>query len=138
VDVLSYEDKGDNECALQVVQTVSTIPPGLKQKSHCAEIKVGPSGRFLYVANRFSDSIAIFSIDVDNTCKLKMVSIQSAFGCTPRHFSFYKDVMIVTNTDNDSLVLFEVDEKTGLLKYTGNRYNVPAPNYVLILPAIRS
>mmetsp|Transcript_33019 Transcript_33019/g.129662 ORF Transcript_33019/g.129662 Transcript_33019/m.129662 type:complete len:395 (-) Transcript_33019:1408-2592(-) len=136
VDVLKYDANANkNGPALTVVQTVSTVAPGLKQKSHCAEIKLRPDGRFLYVANRFSDTIAIFAVQVDGDYKLSLVGIQSSLGCTPRHFSFYNNLMIVANTDNDSVVLFEVDHRTGLLQYTGKTYRVCSPNYVHVIVA---
>ena len=50
---------------LKVIQTVSTLPEGVKvtPRDSTAEVQVHPSGKFLYVSNRGHDSIAIFAID---------------------------------------------------------------------------
>ena len=39
--------------------------------SHCADVHVSPSGRFLYGSNRGHDSIAIFAIDQDIPASLR-------------------------------------------------------------------
>ena len=57
---------------LKVIQTLSTLPEGVKvtPKDSTAEVQVHPSGKFLYVSNRGPDSIAIFAIDPE-TGRLK-------------------------------------------------------------------
>mmetsp|Transcript_1161 Transcript_1161/g.1892 ORF Transcript_1161/g.1892 Transcript_1161/m.1892 type:complete len:488 (+) Transcript_1161:233-1696(+) len=125
-----------NLISLQVKQTISTIPDGHVGKTHCAEIKVGPDGKFLYVANRFSDTIAVFRINSDRDGHLSLIEIVSSQGKTPRHFSFDPSgkFMIVANTDSDSLCVFHVMQDTGRLVFTGNMVNTPSPNYVLVVP----
>uniref|UniRef100_A0A7S0ZJ75 6-phosphogluconolactonase n=1 Tax=Timspurckia oligopyrenoides TaxID=708627 RepID=A0A7S0ZJ75_9RHOD len=130
-----WSDSDEMHC-LSVVQTISTLPEGFKGKSHCAEIKVGPDGRFLYVANRFSDTIAVFRIDSENGGQLSCVEIVSSQGKTPRHFSFDPsgNFMVVANTDNDTLCVFAIHPLNGSLSYTGKSLKTPSPNYVLIVP----
>jgi 6-phosphogluconolactonase len=58
----------DKHGALSHLQTISTLPEengwsGSRNRSHCADIHVHPSGRFLYASNRGHDSIAIFSLE---------------------------------------------------------------------------
>ena len=48
---------------LQSKQTVPTIPADFKEANACAEIRLHPSNRFLYVSNRGHDSLAGFRID---------------------------------------------------------------------------
>jgi len=127
---------------LRVIQTISTLVDGFVGKSHCAEIKVGPDGRFLYVANRFSDSLAVFSINAEACGRgaadpvLRRVQVVSSEGKTPRHFSFDPTgrLMLVANTDNDSLCIFDIHPVDGSLTFTGRKYRVPSPNYVLVVP----
>jgi 6-phosphogluconolactonase len=42
---------------------VSTLPKGYKGQSSCAQIRMAPSGRFLYAPNRGHNSIASFAVD---------------------------------------------------------------------------
>jgi 6-phosphogluconolactonase len=48
---------------LRPLQTVSTLPKGFQGTNACAEIRIHPSGKFLYVSNRGHDSIACFALD---------------------------------------------------------------------------
>ncbi|HZQ36112.1 MAG TPA: beta-propeller fold lactonase family protein [Dehalococcoidia bacterium] len=48
---------------LQPGQTISTLPDGFAGTNHPSEIALHPSGRWLYVANRGHNSIAIFHAD---------------------------------------------------------------------------
>ena len=48
---------------LQPTQTVSTLPADFRATNACAEIRIHPTGNFLYVANRGHESIAMFVID---------------------------------------------------------------------------
>ena len=45
------------------LQTISTLPDGFIGQNLGAEIKVAPSGRFVYASNRGHDSLAIFAVD---------------------------------------------------------------------------
>lgn len=50
---------------LALQQTVTTLPADFKAENTTAEVKLHPSGRFLYVSNRGHESLAAFSIDAD-------------------------------------------------------------------------
>src|SRR5207244_12113417 len=50
---------------LSPVQTVSTLPKDFSGTNACAEVRVHPSGKFLYVSNRGHDSIACFALADD-------------------------------------------------------------------------
>jgi 6-phosphogluconolactonase len=50
---------------LSPLSSISTLPPGYKGPVACSEIKMHPTGRFVYVANRGHDSIAKFSLGDD-------------------------------------------------------------------------
>jgi 6-phosphogluconolactonase len=49
--------------ALSHVQTVSTVPDDFCDTSHCSEIQIHPSGRFILAPNRGHNSIAVFEVD---------------------------------------------------------------------------
>ena len=48
---------------LQRLKTVSTLPKDFSGNNDTAEIKVHPSGKFLFASNRGHDTIALFSIN---------------------------------------------------------------------------
>jgi 6-phosphogluconolactonase len=47
---------------LRPVQTLGTLPAGFRGTNACSEVRLHPSGKFLYVANRGHDSIARFAV----------------------------------------------------------------------------
>jgi len=119
---------------LSQIQSISTIPLAFpKHLNTCARITVDPTGNFVLVSNRGHNSIAIFSISRESK-KLTEVGYFHTGGRTPRHFQFDKtgQFLIVANQDTDSIAVFRFDKKTGALKYTGNTYEVPSPNFVCI------
>ena len=67
------------------LKTVSTLPQGFSGSNDAAEIKVHPSGKFLFASNRGHDSIALFSID-SHTGALTLVDHFPTQGKTPRNF----------------------------------------------------
>jgi 6-phosphogluconolactonase len=48
---------------LSALQTVSTLPEGYAGRNSCAQIRMTPSGQFLYAPNRGHNSIASFAVD---------------------------------------------------------------------------
>lgn len=114
--------------ALAEIQTVPTLPDGFTGSSSGAEIRVHPSGRFLYGSNRGHDSIAVFRIDpADGT--LTFVEHETAGIETPRNFNIDPTgaFCLVANQGSDSVVAFRIDRKTGALEPTGERIAVGRP-----------
>ena len=68
---------------LQSIQTVTTLPKDFSGRNDDAEIRVHPSGKFLYASNRGDDSIAIYTID-KNRGTLTPVAITHTGGKEPR------------------------------------------------------
>ena len=106
----------------------SMLPPGFEGESHCADIQVHPSGRFVYGSNRGHDSIAMFSIDAA-TGHLTSLGHRDSEGATPRNFAISPDgrFMLVANQDSDSVVTIEIDQDSGLLGETVSVAEVPTP-----------
>jgi len=114
---------------IQPFQTVSALPPGFKQSFTSADIHIAPGGRFLYASNRdSSNTIAIFRIDPLNG-KLSLAGHQAVMGKTPRNFNFDPtgNFLLVANQNSDNIVIFRVDQRTGLLHDTGKRIMVSRP-----------
>ena len=114
--------------ALDEIQTLSTLPEDFSGTSHCADIHVSPSGRFLYGSNRGHDSIAIYSID-GGSGKMTLLGHEPTGGRTPRNFAIDPTgaFLLAANQDSDSIVTFRIDGGTVLLKATGGVATVPMP-----------
>jgi 6-phosphogluconolactonase len=124
VTALSYDSKAGT---FQKVQTVSSLPPEFKGHNDSAEIRVAPSGRFVYASNRGSDTIAVFSVARDG--KLAAVQYASTQGKTPRGFGLDASgsYLFAANEKSSNIVIFRVDTKTGKLTATGQVLEAPSP-----------
>jgi len=123
---------------LKTLQTISTIPDSDRSQKgmSTAEIRVHPSGKFLYGSNRGHNTIAAFAIDSD-TGKLTYLENESTQGKTPRNFFIDPTgaFLLAENQDSDSIVVFGIDAKTGKLEATGEKLEVPSPVCIRMMPA---
>ena len=119
--------------ALQLRQTVSTLPPGFRGEDTAGEIRLGAGGRFLYVSNRGHDSLAVFARRPE-TGLLERLEIVPCGGGHPRNFALTADGrwLLCANRDSGNVVVFSVDPATGRLLPAGGRALVPEPVCVLI------
>jgi 6-phosphogluconolactonase len=114
--------------AYKAVQTISTLPDNFKGPNLGAEIKIAPSGRFVYASNRGSDSLVIYAVDQE-TGKLSLVGHQSSQGIGPRDFTIDPSgaLLLVANQDTDTVVTFWINQDSGMLTATGHVAKVPTP-----------
>jgi 6-phosphogluconolactonase len=114
--------------ALHALKTVSTLPKGFSGSNDTAEIRVHPSGKFLFASNRGHDSIAVFSID-SHTGTLTLVDHFPTQGKTPRNFEIDPtgSLLFVANQDTSNIVVFRIDPNSGRLTPTGQTLHVPSP-----------
>jgi len=114
--------------ALTELQTVPTLPNGFHGSNACAEIRVHPSGKFLYGSNRGHDSIVVYRIDPAKGT-LTFVEHETADIKTPRNFNLDPTgkFCLVANQDGDSVVVFRINPETGALEPTGNKISVGRP-----------
>ena len=120
---------------LKLIQSISTIPCAFPpQMNTCGRICVHKSGRFVIVSNRGHESIAIFRIRNNGPKKGELISIGyfHTRGETPRHFQFDASgqYIVVANQDSDSIAIFSFNLSSGEIKFSGNEYRVPSPNFV--------
>lgn len=108
------------------------IDPNLVKTSSGAAIKISQDGRHLYCSTRFADQITHFEVNPQG--RLRKKQIISSGGKTPRDFSLSieEDFLLVAHQDDDRLVLFERDVKTGFLTKTNQV--LLAPECVNITP----
>ena len=113
--------------SLNSIQKISTLPEDFKEKSHCADIHITSSGKFLYASNRGHNSIAMYAVANDGT--LVLIGNESVRGDWPRNFTLSPDdnYLLVANQNSDNIVVFRVDQKTGELNFTGNEIAVSMP-----------
>lgn len=117
------------------MQTVSALPQNFEDSSHCADLHVAPSGKFIYVSNRGHGSIVIFSIDQE-TGKLTYVDHEPTQGKIPRNFIIDPTGtwLIASNQDNDTILTFKIDQTTGKLQPSGYVAQAPMPACIQLTP----
>jgi 6-phosphogluconolactonase len=120
--------------ALSVIQSIPTLPEDFNGSSTCAEVRVHPSGKFLYGSNRGHDSIAVYRIDLASG-KLTFVEHETTDIKTPRNFNIDPTgkFCLVANQGNNSVVVFRVDQKTGELEPTEHKISIGMPVCVRFL-----
>ncbi|MDQ3548836.1 MAG: lactonase family protein [Chloroflexota bacterium] len=123
---------------LRLLDTISTMPEGFDGRNSCAEVRVAPSGRFVYGSNRGHDSIAIFAVDPENGT-LSQAGHVATQGANPRNFTIDPsgNFLLAANQDSDTVVTFRIDAASGELTATGHVTNVPSPVCVTLVPARR-
>lgn len=121
--------------SLSFLQRIPTLPADYSGPNTCAEIRIHPSGRFVYGSNRGHDSIAVFARN-PSTGLLTLVEIVPCGGAHPRNFAISPngDWLICANRDSNNLVAFRVDQQTGRLSQCGKSAQIPKPTCVLIMP----
>jgi len=101
---------------------------------------VHKSGRYVVVSNRGHQSITVFRVKQKGSKRgeLHTGSVRHFHtrGETPRHFQFDNSgqYLLVANQDTDSITVFNFNLSNGELKYSGNEYRVPSPNFVCCCP----
>jgi 6-phosphogluconolactonase len=119
--------------SVQLVQTISTLPPGFKGMDFTSEIVLSPDGQFLYVANRLKNTVAVFSLNNDGS--LKYLGETSTEGDYPRNIAIAPggDFLYACNHRSDDVTSFRIDKKTGLLTFTGQYTAVGSPACITFL-----
>lgn len=109
------------------LQELSTVPETVLDYSDASEIMVDPSGEYVLVSNRYTDSLAIYHID-RHTGYLRMAGFTGCLGRTPRYFCFGPNgKCYVANEDSDTIVEFNWDARTGTLRPSGNIIRTGSP-----------
>ncbi len=114
--------------ALTEIQTITTLPDDFAGRNSCAEVRVHPSGRFLYGSNRGYDSIAVYRIDPAKGT-LTFIEHEKADIKTPRNFNIDPTgkFCLVANQGSNSVIVFRIDQKTGALEPSGNKISIGKP-----------
>lgn len=129
--VLTYEPDDDTGGFVERARALATVSG---DPSWASEIAVGDDGRFLYVANRGPDTIAVFALD---SGRPRYVTEVPAGGAWPRHFAVVAGFLYVAGERSHTVTTFRLDPSTGVPTPTGNVLEVPSPACVLA-PTVRS
>jgi len=111
------------------LQTIATVPDDADRTGlSTAEIRVHPTGKFLYASNRGHDSIAVFRIEPESG-QLALVEIEPTQGKTPRNFCLDPTgtFLLAENQSSGTIVVFRIDQASGALMATGHSVAIPAP-----------
>jgi 6-phosphogluconolactonase (cycloisomerase 2 family) len=124
---------------LRLVQSIATIPSAFPNLMNtCGRICVHKSGRFVVVSNRGHQSITVYKVKMSGPKRgeLTTVGYFHTRGETPRHYQFDNSgqYLLVANQDTDSIAVFNFNLSNGDLKYSGNEYRVPSPNFICCCP----
>jgi 6-phosphogluconolactonase len=131
VNVIAFAEKGG-----QVVQSLSTLKAPVKGNS-TAECIMHPNGQFVYVSNRGHNSIAVFTVNADR--KLTAAGHITGDIKIPRNFNIDPSGkwMLIASQDGGKVGVWELDEKTGLGKETGNTVAVSRCVCVKFVPVAK-
>jgi 6-phosphogluconolactonase len=123
--VTAYRPGPDGGDLVEAARVASTAHEGLAYPS---EIAVDPAGRYLYVANRGPDTIAVFGLADGHP---RYVTEVATGGRWPRHFALWDDFLYVANERSHAVVTFKIAPSTGVPVATGAILEVSSPTCVL-------
>ncbi len=100
-------------------QTIPTLPKGFNGTNTTAEIRIHPSGRFLYNTNRGHNSVTMYEID-QGTGMLDVIGWESTRGEWPRGMNIDPSgtFLYAANQNTDSIAVFRIQPSNGKLKFS--------------------
>jgi 6-phosphogluconolactonase len=98
------------------------------EENHPSEVALSPDGRYVYLANRGADTIAVF----DASAAPSLIAEVPAGGEFPRHFAIGAGSLFVANERSNDVTVLRLDD--GMPVPTGTSVAVPAPTCVLVTP----
>lgn len=121
--------------SMESVQTIPSVPKeqlAKEQFKSASEIRVHPSGRFVYSANRGHDTITAYRVDPENG-GLQVIEREHVRGATPRNFNIDPSGrwLLAAGQDSHTLASFAIDSETGELTY--NQSVIHAPSAICVL-----
>jgi 6-phosphogluconolactonase len=104
----------DAKAGLKPVQNLSSLPADFKGENVPADVKVHPSGKFVWITNRGHDSLAGFAID--GAGKLSSLG-QTPTEKNPRSFDIEPAgrYLIAAGEDSGKVAVYQVDPDSGKL-----------------------
>ncbi|WKU46106.1 lactonase family protein [Streptomyces sp. VNUA116] len=102
-------------------------------RNYPAQILVGKSGRFAYLANRGHNSIARYAVEASGA-RLRLLNTVPVRGDFPRHIAFSPDerLLFAANQRSGSVTVFRADPGSGRLTLSGVSYTAPGAACTLV------
>lgn len=117
-----------------VLEEFQTIEADSLGAGGSADIQITPNGKYLYASNRLKgDGIALFSIN-QTSGQLEKIGYQ-ATGIHPRNMAITPNgrFLLVACRDTDTVELYRIDSKTGLLKNINKDIQVSMPVFIRLV-----
>ncbi len=133
VTVFAYDAAAGSMRALETVPTVAASEKTKEKFVSAAEIRVHPSGKFVYASNRGHDTITVFRVD-DQSGLLTLVECEPVRGSWPRNFNIDPTGrwLLAAGRDSQNIAVFAIDGESGELTYTLHMVAVPTPICITI------
>ncbi|HWX80182.1 MAG TPA: lactonase family protein [Steroidobacteraceae bacterium] len=118
---------------LKIKQVVSSLPPKFAGSNLSSELVMTADGRFLYVANRLHNAVAIFSVAADG--QLRSIADTWVHADSPRSLCIDPSgaFLYACNNRGDSITSFHINAATGALLFTGRFEPVGSPAVMTML-----
>ena len=128
VTVFDYDAEQGTMRPIQTIPTVSEQDKSKEMFVSASEIRVHPSGKFVYAANRGHDTITAFRVAPESG-RLTEIECEPVRGSWPRNFNIDPSGqwLVAAGRDSNTLAVFAIQPSTGELTYTRNTVMVPTP-----------
>ena len=129
IDVFEWDSCEGKLSHIQTIATLSEEEKALNENNTASEIRIHPSGRFAYSANRGHNSISVFEVKPE-TGKLDQIQVVNSRVNWPRNFDIDplgKWILCAGQWSND-VTVFSINQETGALSFCeGSGVSVPGP-----------
>jgi 6-phosphogluconolactonase len=125
VSIFVYDGNGGMEL-MHSVPTLTEEEQAGEVFNSGSEIRIHPSGQFVYTGNRGHDSISVF-LFTTRSFLFRRIQVAPVHGAWPRNFNLTPDGkwLIAACRDSNSATVFSIDQKTGKLTYQRKATFVP-------------
>ncbi len=133
VSVFRFDADSGALTMVGTTETLTSAEKALNTFNSASEIRIHPSGKFVYTGNRGHDSISIFQFD-SASGDLKRQNVIHMRGAWPRNFNLSPNghFLLAAGKDTNSVSVFKVDPQTGDLQYQQHSSKfVPGPICVM-------
>ncbi|MBV9569424.1 MAG: lactonase family protein [Hyphomicrobiales bacterium] len=129
---LAVYDWDAHKGTLSLKQKTTTLP-GYAGTNYTSEIIITPNGRFIYLANRLHNTIAIFSAGSDG--RVRFIDEEWTRGDYPRNIALDRSghFLYVCNHRSDNVTVFRVHGSTGALSFLDKYVAVGSPGILTFL-----
>lgn len=119
----------NDDGSMKLIQTEPTLTEEQKAGevfNSASEVRIHPTGKYIYTANRGHDSISVFEFGTSNM-PLKRLQTVPVRGAWPRNFNLTPGGkwLLAAGANTNSVTVFSVDSETGALTYQKKSAFVP-------------